>query len=80
MRVDERWGPRCPRRGKDLPCGGVIYGMPTRTHLRNFTLIIGALAVLALGADHLYEYAANEFSSVPTMSVKIGRASCRERV
>jgi hypothetical protein len=41
--------------------------MNTRTLIRNFTLLVGALAVLALGADHLYEYAANEFSSVPTI-------------
>jgi hypothetical protein len=41
--------------------------MNTRTFIRNFTLLLGALGVLALGADHLYEYAANEFSSVPTI-------------
>jgi hypothetical protein len=41
--------------------------MPSRTLTRNFTLLVGALGVLAAGADHLYEYAANEFSSVPTI-------------
>jgi hypothetical protein len=30
-------------------------------------LVIGALAILATGADHLEEYAANQFSTVPTI-------------
>lgn len=41
--------------------------MPNHTFIRHFTLGLGALGVLATGADHLYEYAANEFSSVPTI-------------
>jgi hypothetical protein len=44
--------------------------MPTnriRTVLARLALVIGAGAVLATGADHLYEYAANGFSSVPTI-------------
>jgi hypothetical protein len=38
-----------------------------RTLLGHGALLVGALAVLATGADHLYEYAANEFSTVPTI-------------
>src|SRR5947209_18438351 len=30
-------------------------------------LMVGALGVLATGADHLYEYSANGFSTVPTI-------------
>jgi hypothetical protein len=41
--------------------------MDTRTLIRHFTLAAGALGVLATGADHLYEYSANEFSTVPTI-------------
>jgi hypothetical protein len=39
----------------------------TRTILSNVALVIGALAVLATGADHLEEYTANQFSAVPTI-------------
>jgi hypothetical protein len=38
-----------------------------RTHAAHAALGIGALAVLATGADHLEEYAANGFASVPTI-------------
>lgn len=38
-----------------------------RTILARLALIIGAGAVLATGADHLYEYAAVGFSTVPTI-------------
>jgi hypothetical protein len=41
----------------------------TRTHttLARLALGVGALAVLATGADHLEEYTANHFSTVPTI-------------
>lgn len=39
----------------------------TRTVLAHLALGVGALAVLATGADHLDEYAANNFSTVPTI-------------
>jgi hypothetical protein len=39
----------------------------TRTIAAHLALGVGALAVLAVGADHLDEYAANGFSSVPTI-------------
>ncbi len=39
----------------------------TRTTLAYLALVIGAVAVLATGADHLDEYAANGFSTVPTI-------------
>jgi hypothetical protein len=39
----------------------------TRTILANLALGVGALAVLATGADHLDEYTANGFSTVPTI-------------
>jgi hypothetical protein len=40
---------------------------PTRTVLARLALWTGALAVLATGLDHLEEYAANQFSTVPTI-------------
>jgi hypothetical protein len=39
----------------------------TRTNLARVALAIGAAALLATGADHLDEYAANGFSTVPTI-------------
>ncbi len=39
----------------------------TRTVLTRVALIAGALAVLVTGADHLDEYAVNQFSTVPTI-------------
>jgi hypothetical protein len=39
----------------------------TRTIAAQIALVVGALAVLATGADHLDEYAANGFSTVPTI-------------
>ncbi len=39
----------------------------TRNILARLTLIVGAVTVLATGADHLYEYSANQFSTVPTI-------------
>jgi hypothetical protein len=39
----------------------------TRTRLAYVALGLGAAALLAAGADHLDEYAANGFSSVPTI-------------
>jgi hypothetical protein len=41
----------------------------TRTHpyLAQLALSVGAVAVLAIGADHLYEYDVNHFSTVPTI-------------
>ncbi len=38
-----------------------------RTFLARAALIVGAAGVLATGADHLDEYAANGFSTVPTI-------------
>jgi hypothetical protein len=38
-----------------------------RTILSHIALVVGALAVLATGADHLDEYAAYGFSNVPTI-------------
>ncbi len=39
----------------------------TRTIFAHLMLGVGAAGVLAAGADHLYEYAANGFSTVPTI-------------
>ena len=39
----------------------------TRTNLAPLSLVVGAAGVLATGADHLYEYAADGFSTVPTI-------------
>ena len=39
----------------------------TRAYLAQLMLAVGALAVLATGADHLYEYDLNHFSTVPTI-------------
>jgi len=39
----------------------------TRTILAHLLLGVGAACVLATGADHLYEYAATGFSSIPTI-------------
>ena|SRR5436309_11653882 len=39
----------------------------TRTLTARLALGLGAAAVLATGADHLYEYAANNFATVPTI-------------
>jgi len=39
----------------------------TRTILAHAALVVGGLAVLATGADHLDEYTANGFSTVPTI-------------
>lgn len=39
----------------------------SRSMLARIALVVGALAVLATGADHLEEYAANQFSTVPTI-------------
>jgi hypothetical protein len=39
----------------------------TRNIFARLTLILGAVAVLATGADHLYEYSAQQFSTVPTI-------------
>lgn len=39
----------------------------TRAILAQVALVIGGLAVLATGADHLDEYTANQFSTVPTI-------------
>jgi hypothetical protein len=41
--------------------------MPLHRTSARLALIIGALAVLATGADHLEEYTANQFSTVPTI-------------
>jgi hypothetical protein len=38
-----------------------------RKVLARVALVVGAIAVLATGADHLEEYAANGFSTVPTI-------------
>ena len=38
-----------------------------RSLLARLLLLVGALAVLATGADHLEEYAFNQFSTVPTI-------------
>jgi hypothetical protein len=35
--------------------------------IAHVALVVGAAAVLATGADHLYEYSATGFSSVPTI-------------
>jgi hypothetical protein len=39
----------------------------TRTILTHLALAVGAVALLVTGADHLNEYAANNFSTVPTI-------------
>jgi len=39
----------------------------TRMILAHLALVVGAAAVLATGADHLEEYTANNFSTVPTI-------------
>jgi hypothetical protein len=39
----------------------------TRTIVARLALVVGAAGVLATGADHLYEYWANGYSSVPTI-------------
>jgi len=39
----------------------------TRTIFAHVALVVGAVAVLATGADHLDEYTANGFSTVPTI-------------
>jgi hypothetical protein len=39
----------------------------TRTVLASLAMIVGALAVIATGADHLEEYTENYFSTVPTI-------------
>jgi hypothetical protein len=39
----------------------------TRKTVVNAALVIGAVAVVVTGADHLDEYAANGFSTVPTI-------------
>jgi hypothetical protein len=39
----------------------------TRTILARLALGVGALALIATGADHLEEYTANHFSTVPTI-------------
>ena len=41
--------------------------LPNRTIIARVTLVIGALALLATGADHLEEYTVNHFSTVPTI-------------
>src|SRR5436305_10138277 len=38
-----------------------------RYFLSQSTLGVGAVGVLATGADHLYEYSVNGFSTVPTI-------------
>jgi hypothetical protein len=38
-----------------------------RIILTHLVLAVGAVALLAAGADHLDEYAANDFSTVPTI-------------
>jgi hypothetical protein len=45
----------------------LMHFLSTRTLLARVALGIGALALLATGADHLEEYTANHFSSVPTI-------------
>jgi|SRR5947209_2249584 len=40
-----------------------------RTILARFMLILGAAGLWATGADHLYEYLANGFSTVPTIGI-----------
>jgi hypothetical protein len=39
----------------------------TRTIFARLALGVGALAMIAIGADHLEEYTANHFSTVPTI-------------
>jgi hypothetical protein len=39
----------------------------TRTIFTRLALIVGAVAVLATGADHLEQYTVNQFSTVPTI-------------
>jgi hypothetical protein len=39
----------------------------TRTILAHLALAVGAVALLGTGADHLDEYIANQFSTVPTI-------------
>ena len=44
-----------------------MNGNRTRAAMARVALAVGALAVLAAGADHLEEYTANQFSTVPTI-------------
>lgn len=44
-----------------------MHSTHTRTFLGHAALGVGAAALLAAGADHLYEYEANGFSTVPTI-------------
>jgi hypothetical protein len=41
--------------------------MRNHQHLAQLARLVGALALLATGADHLEEYTSNYFSSVPTI-------------
>jgi hypothetical protein len=47
--------------------GDSVSAHRKRTIAAHVALGVGALAVLATGADHLEEYAANNFASVPTI-------------
>jgi hypothetical protein len=46
-----------------------MYAHQRHTVLTHLTRVIGALAVLAAGADHLQQYTANQFSTVPTIGM-----------
>src|SRR5579859_4462633 len=55
---------------RDNPQAKWSFPMPldkTRAMLARLSVISGALAVLATGADHLEEYVFNQFSTVPTI-------------
>ncbi len=43
--------------------------MRNHRHLIDLARLVGALAVLTAGADHLEEYTANQFSTVPTIGI-----------
>jgi DNA-binding CsgD family transcriptional regulator len=71
-------GSTCAQGGKESPPSTVFpvnhrnrssLMSPTRTRtiLAYLALAVGAVALLATGADHLDEYAANNFSTVPTI-------------
>jgi hypothetical protein len=44
-----------------------MFSTRTRTVLTHLSLAVGIAALLTTGADHLDEYAANHFSTVPTI-------------
>lgn len=44
-----------------------MWNQRIRTVLTRLALAVGVVAMLATGADHLYEYVSNNFSTIPTI-------------